>query len=171
MSDSDIELSREELLRQIEANWNDLQTYLTSLTEDQLTRPTDAAGWTAKDHVIHIAVWESGTIALLNKTSKRDVMDIPLEVWEQGEDDPINAVIQQRFHDMPLPEVMQTFQRNHQRLLDRLNKMSQDDLLLPIRQYSATSTDERPLIKWLYWDTAYHYRDHKPWIQAIVEKA
>jgi uncharacterized protein (TIGR03083 family) len=169
MSDSE-KLTCEDLLRQIEASWNELQTFLASLTEDQLTRPTDAAGWTAKDHVIHLATWETATLAQLDGRSKREAMNIPPEVWEQ-DDDPINAVIQLRYHDMPLSDVMQTLRQNHERLLKKLESMSDADLQLPYRHYAPDSTAEFPFIKSVEWDTAHHYREHIPWIAAIAEQA
>lgn len=166
MTDSE-KLTRDGVLRKLEVSWGELQAYIASLTEEQLTHPTDAAGWTVKDHLIHIAIWESATVAMLHGKSKRETIDIPLEIWEQ-DDDPINAVIQQRYKDMPLKEVLRTLQTNHDSLLAKLNMMTEADFQLPYNHYQPTSTQERPIIDYVMWDTVNHYRDHIPWMAAIV---
>ncbi len=169
MGKSDIIATREDLLRQLETGWNEFLTYVESLPEEQLIIPTDAAGWTAKDHIIHVAAWETAALALLEGKSKREALDIPLEIWEQ-DDDPINAVIHQRYQNMPLDEVMKTLRENHEHLLKKLNSMTEEDLHLPYHHYQSHSDDARALIEWLPWETVYHYNDHKTWIAAIVEE-
>ena len=112
-------------------------------------------------------MWEKAALALLEGKSKRETLDISPEVWEQ-DDDPINAVLQQRYQAMPLDEVMATLRQHHELILKKLDAMSEADLLLPYRHYQPNSTEESPIIKWVMWDTVQHYRDHLSWIVAIV---
>jgi hypothetical protein len=79
-------------------------------------------------------------------------------------------LIQQRYHDMPLAQVMQMVRDYYEQLVNKLKTMTEADLQLPYRHYDQDSTDERPLILFIPWDTFRHFRDHIPWIAAIVEK-
>lgn len=169
MTNLDNSLTRENLMSQIEVTWNELLNYLASLSEERLTRLTDAAGWTVKDHIIHLAMWEKAALAFLEGKSKRETLEITPEIWEQ-DDDPINAVIQQRYQAMPLEEVMQTLRQHHDLIMKKLDTMSEADLLLPYSHYQPDSTEEKPIIRWVMWDTVSHYRDHLTWIAAIVGK-
>lgn len=161
-------LGKDELLARIERGWNDFQAYLNTLTDEQLTRPTDAAGWTAKDHIIHLAVWEDGMHALLQGLSRHEYMGIDAATWQTGDYDQINAVIQQRYKDMPLAEAKRTFHDVHERLIGKLRTMTDEELHLPYRHYQPESTAERPVILWLSGNTYEHYAEHQPWIDAIV---
>jgi hypothetical protein len=170
MTNSETTSARATLLHDLESAWNELQTYLTSLTEEQLTRPTDAAGWTAKDHFMHLAVWEGAALAMLEGKSKRERLNITPEVWEQ-DDDPINAVLQERYHELPAAEVKQTLAQNHARMVQKLEALTDEDFQRPYRHYQPTSTDDRPIIDYIRWDTISHYRDHLSWIKVIVAQA
>jgi hypothetical protein len=160
-------ITKADLLRRIENGWNDFQAYLGTLSEEQLTTPTDTAGWTAKDHVIHLAIWEDGITALLEGRSQRAGMEVDVATWSQGVDT-INALIQQRHHDVPLNVVMETFRQRHERLVNKIKTMSDEDLQRPYRHYDTTSDREQPVVGWIVGDTYEHYAEHKPWIAAIV---
>lgn len=163
-------MSRDDMLKAITRSWDELHTFIGSLSEEQLTQPTDPAGWTVKDHIIHLAMWKEGSIAMLHGNSKREAMDIPGDVWSQG-DDPINAVLQERYQDMPLKQVLANFQEIHDRMLKKLSLMSEEDLQLPYKHYFPETTYEQPIIQWVRMDTIEHYREHIPWMATIAEKA
>src|SRR5437868_10712543 len=82
-----IPMSKAELLAKIDQGWNDFQAYLMTLTPIQVTVPTDAAGWTALDHIIHLADWENGVLALLNKQDRAAAMGVDKATWATQEFD------------------------------------------------------------------------------------
>jgi hypothetical protein len=164
-------MSKAEMLARIQQAWDDFHIYLNTLSEEQLTTPTDAAGLTAKDHVMHLAVWEDGTIALLNGHKRREQMGVDEATWDTHDYDKINGVIQQHYQAKPLAEVLQAFAEVHQRLLEKLGTLTDEDLQRPYSFYQSTSDNEHAVIGWISGNTYEHYAEHTPWIAAIVEKS
>src|SRR5690349_16930742 len=113
------DFSKAEVLGRIEEGFQAINEYLDTLSEAQFTKPTDAAGWTVKDHVIHMAVWEASILSVLSGAAIWEQMNVEREIWKQGTD-AINAVIQQSHKDLPLADVRESFHENHQRVLEKL---------------------------------------------------
>jgi uncharacterized protein (TIGR03083 family) len=157
------------MLRFIDQGWNELHAFLGTLSAEQLTGPTDAAGWTVKDHIIHMAAWENGLCGLLEGQPRWEAMGVDQATWESGFDQ-VNAIIQQRHRDMPLDEVLQSFQKSHARVLERVGSMTDEDLMRPYSHYQAGWDEERPIFGWIVGNTFGHYAEHKPWIEAIVDQ-
>ncbi len=161
-------LSKAALLAAIKVGWDDLNVFLDAMSAAQLTEKTDAAGWTVKDHAIHLAIWEDGIYALLSRLMRVEYMGIDEATWEHGDYDAINAVIQQRYHDLSWTEVQARRQHLHQRLIDKIASMSDEDLQRPYRFYELASTEDRPVYHWITGNTFAHYAEHIPWISAIA---
>lgn len=164
-------MTKTDFLAALDKGWNDLQAYLHTLTPEQMMQPTDAAGWSVKDHLIHLAVWEDGMHALLQGLSRRDYMGIEKAVWDSGDYDQINAVIQQRYKDMPLDEVMRTFHDVHQRLVTKLGTLKDEDLERPYNSYQPESKRTDPVVQPLMGNTFEHYEEHIPWMDAIAKSS
>jgi len=162
--------SKAELLDRIQRAWDDFNAYLNSLTGEQLTALTDAAGWTVKDHLLHLAVWEEGVYALLQRRDRAAAMGLDKETFESGDFDRMNAVIQRRYQDLPLEESLRKFHDVHQRLLENIQSLSEEDLVRPYRDYAPDSTSDRPVYAVISGNTFGHYEEHRPWIEAIVNK-
>ena len=157
------------LQARIAAGWQELQTFLGGLSHTQLTGPTDAAGWTIKDHAIHLSLWEKNILALLNSESRWASIDIDEAVWQQGFE-AVNQILQQRYHELPLDEVFVTLETTHEALVARIAQFSDQDLLRPHREFQAGSANDAPIIGWIVGDTFDHYAEHLPWMQAILAR-
>lgn len=170
MNDTD-DVSIPEFLSQLDAGWAELQAFIASLTAEQLTVPTDAAGWTVKDHLIHLAVWEDGMNAVLARQSRRERMGIPIELWGGDDYDALNAVIQQKHHADSLESVLATLDRVHAELRGRIAALSTTDMLAPYSDYQPDSTSTNPIVGSLAGNSFGHYEEHIPWMQAIVDQS
>lgn len=169
MSD-ETNISKTELLSNMQRGWNELDAYVQSLSEAQLTGPTDAASWTAKDHLMHLAVWADGITAMLNGEVRRERMGLDAETWASRDFDRMNAVIQQAHQDKPLAEVLTALHDAHHALYIKAQSLSDDDLRRPYNYFDPTSPQDRPIIGWIIGDSYGHYEEHIPWIEAIVKQ-
>ncbi len=161
-------LSKAELLAKIAAGWDDLQGYLATLTFEQVVAPSDPAGWTPKDHLVHLAIWEDSINALLDGKPRWEHMDVPRDLFDNAEWDAINAIIQQRYHDLPLRDVQQLFFGVHARVIAKLEALSEDDLARPYSEYQPGSPYDEPISHWFVIDTYEHYDEHKGYIEIII---
>ncbi|MHB8626874.1 MAG: ClbS/DfsB family four-helix bundle protein [Aggregatilineales bacterium] len=167
MADEPI-LSKAELIAKIQQGWDEFQAYLKTLTDAQLTTPKDAVGWTAKDHLGHLVAWEDSVYAILTKQPRREYMGVDRETWKSGDFDRINAVIQPRYAQQSLAEVLAQFSIVHQRVLAQIQMLSEDELGKPFNYFQPGSTNAAPVIGSIIGNTYEHYAEHKPWIASIV---
>lgn len=164
------EITISNLLSRIDTAWAEFNAFLGTLRPEHLTGPRDAAGWTGKDHIIHLALWEGGMLGLLDGQPRHEAMGVDKATWERDED-AVNAALQQRHADLPLDEVLERLRATHERLLARLGAMSDEDLRRPYRFYQPDSDEEQPIVAWFAGNTFMHYPAHTPWIAAIAAKA
>lgn len=160
-----------ELLERMEQGWQDFTTFLGGLTTEQMTVPTDAAGWTVKDHIMHLAVWADGIYALLEGESRYERMGLDAETWYSPGYDRMNAVIQKRYRDLPLDDVLSNFNQVHQRLVAKIRTMTDEELTRPYSAYDPDAGFKEPVLAYISGNTYDHYEEHRPWIEAIAAKA
>ncbi len=161
-------LSKAELLTNIQNSWNDLTAYLKSLTDTQLTARMDAAGWTVKDHLIHMATWEEDMCVLLAGGCRWEALDIDKTLLQTDDFDTINGIIQKRRRMMGLADALKMLQDNHRRLMEALQPLSDEDLKRPYRFFQPDSTLEYPVFGWIKGCTYQHFAEHLAWMKALV---
>src|SRR5829696_3025424 len=153
--------SKTELLRKVEAGWKELQNYLASLTYEQVTKPTDAAGWTAKDHLTHLAAWEDSVWAMLNYKPRAEYMGLTPEIWATEDYDAMNAVLREKYKDMTVPDLQKWFFGVHERLVEKIKSMPEEELMRPYHHYQPGAKWDLPAMHWVIIDTYEHYDEHK----------
>jgi hypothetical protein len=164
--------SQAELLRRIEAGWKELQAYLDGLSEAQLTTPTDAAGWTPKDHVMHMAVWEDGIRALLNKESRIEAMGLDRKTWDSHDYDKMNDMIFRRYQNKSWAEVKRALEDVHRRLMETVQHLSTEDLERPYHHYDPDfATNDHAVWGYVVGNTFEHYAEHIPWMDVMIKQA
>jgi hypothetical protein len=164
-------LSKAELIANIEHGWDDFQSYLKTFTETQLIGPTDAVGWTIKDHLGHLAAWEDSVYAVLTKQPRREYMGVDRDTWKSGDFDKINAVIRARYAHLSLADTLNQLETVHRRVMEQIQLLSDDDLGKPFNTFQPGSANEAPIIGSIIGNTYDHYAEHKGWIAAIVGKS
>jgi len=164
-------LSKAELISNIERGWDDFQAYLKTLSEAQLTGPTDAVGWTVKDHLGHLAAWEDSVYAILTRQPRREHMGVDRDTWKTGDFDKINAVLRARYAGQSLAEIRSQLETVHQRVMAQIQLLSDDDLGKPFNTFQPGSTNEAPVIGVIMGNTYDHYAEHKGWIAALIARS
>ncbi len=166
-SDDDV-ITIHNLQRRIEHSWNALHTFLETLTPPQQAEMTDPAGWTVKDHTIHLSVWEGRLVGILTRQKFPEAMGIPQAIWEQDDEAVLNAYIQTQHRYWSWEDVRVALQASHAAVLSEIAAMGDTDLLRPYRDYQPDSDEEQPVIAWIVGNTFAHYADHLGWMQAII---
>jgi hypothetical protein len=166
---SDERISKAQLLDRIHQGWGELQAYIATLSDTQMTQPTDDAGWTVKDHLMHLSVWEDGMAALLQGQPRWETMGLPPESAGSRDFDALNAKIQQAHRDKSVAEVKGALNNAHLRMLDALTPLNDADLYKNYNEYLTDPTRDDAVIHWVIGDTYDHYAQHMPWMDAIVK--
>lgn len=160
-------ITTQNVMQHLTAGWNDLQSFLSTLSADQFIAPTDAAGWAIRDHLLHLAVWEAGIIALLQGHSRIAAMGIDAITWESHDDDLINEAIRKHHQQATIHEVQTLLQRTHEQMLQQVATMSDADLARPFRDFQPDSERTEPIVGWIAGNSWGHSAEHLPWMAAI----
>jgi hypothetical protein len=166
--------TKKELLARIDAAWTALQTALDRQTDEQMTRLKDAQGWSVKDHIVHLAAWERSVVFFLQGRPRYAGLEVAEEIFRGNSVDDVNAAIHAQHKDMPIVEVHTGFRDVHRQLLGILSRLTDADLRKGYDEYQPgepAGADGRTAYEVIDNNTAGHYEEHRPWIDALVHNA
>jgi hypothetical protein len=163
--------TKAELLMHIERDRAALKTLLDSLTLDQLTQIKDANGWAVKDHLAHMTAWERSAIAFLTGKPRHIGLGVSEDVYLSGDDDLVNDAIFQQSQEKSLEQVRSDFEATHHEMMSLVAPMDEAALHRAYVYYLPDEPGEGegpPAINVIYGNTAHHFREHRVWIEALV---
>lgn len=152
----------------IDAAWKDLHAFLAAVTPDQASK-RDQAGWSVKDHVMHLAVWEDSVAILFRGGRRHEALGIDEPLYTAGNFDAINEVIKVRLEGAALQETIRDLQRAHRQLVGHLRTLRDADLNAKAREFfpQAPGNDDRPLSSLIWDNTGGHFTEHLEWMRAL----
>jgi hypothetical protein len=163
--------TKSEFEEHLQDAWTQLRETLDALTEEQMTERTDAVGWTVKDHLAHLAVWEQGITALLKRESRYPAMGVDVAtVQRMNEWGVLNQILRVQHQSAGLADVRDRLRKTQDELAAVVASLEPGDLL---RTYSHFQPDEpgpdtgEPVLRWVIGNSGGHYLEHLPWIRQL----
>ena len=163
--------NKDGLVAQIQAARHALWSFVDTLSDADMTTLRDAEGWSVKNHLVHLALWQNGIAALLRHEPRWPAMGVTREeARDCADDDALNALMQQRHADMTAQAARQ-FLRDSQDALDTaLAPLSTEDLLKSYSSYGPDEPDNDLFVAgYVLGNSCGHYEAHLPWIEAIIQ--
>jgi uncharacterized damage-inducible protein DinB len=160
--------TKDDLLYHLKADRQQLEDVIGPLTEEELTRP-GPEGWSVKDHLAHIVVWEKSGLALLAGEDRAAAVGIDWELYENGEIDVQNDVVYQQQKDRSLDDVLAEFRQVRAKTIEAVSALSDDDLRKPYSAFQpGDPNNETPVIDYIIGNSTEHDLEHLEWIKQLL---
>lgn len=144
---------RERILGEIEKTWGELQKTLDSVPPERMEEVGVVESWTLKDLIGHVTTWEAEAM----KSLRLCLSDHDLEMLTWPDVDALNERTVEDKRATPLIALLNDFKKTHERLVQFVKEMSEEDLAVP-------EVERRIRI-----DTFAHYTEHTEHISRWLE--
>ena len=159
-----------ELFIRIARGRADLEEWASTLSLARLSAPGED-GWSIKDHLTHLSIWELSTAALLRREFRYAILGI-----QPGEPVPneteLNARIFAQNKNRSVEDALDLFHNAHMELLNELANLSDADLQKPFTHFAPNEKSayaQNPILDWIAGNTYEHYAEHIQWIGEMLK--
>lgn len=160
----------EELLERMERARAAFYASLEGLSDAELAMPLTERGWSAADHMAHLAVWMGGILAAFDGVSRWAAMGVEGPPGAGGFDE-LNERLRAPHAGKPPAEARRLLDETHERMAARLRTMTMEELRRPYSHYQpgeARPDAGEPFLNWVAGDTFAHYDEHRGWLEAAL---
>jgi Protein of unknown function (DUF1706) len=165
MTDRILPKSLDELLTDIEREWQALMRIVNQLTPKQMTIP-DPGGWSPKDNLAHLSAWMNFMLkSYLGGMPAYLALGIEEQKLKGMSEDEENAIIFERNRARPTDEVISELKSTYQKTVKTLNRMGFSNLMKP---FKGDNPQHRPVIEGVLGNTSEHFAEHRVIIERIL---
>ncbi len=152
-----------ELVELLQRTRGALEQMAAGMSDDALV--ATSGGWSAKDHLAHVAAWERRLIGEIQGDRAVERFGLDAAAFEAATTDSLNAMIHARYRDDSPATVRAEFRAAGEALYEVIAGLSDADLMQPVR---PDDPDVDTLVELIGWDTFWHYPQHT---EAIAGQA
>ena len=151
------EMNKPKLIEAITTGRRKFEDTLSQLDEDKMTLPGLESGWSVKDVLVHIQVWEARMVRWLGDSQRGEIPQMlpPGMTWDDL--DQMNEETYLENRDKPLTDVLAEFHQSFPQALDMVKGISEVDLIDPDR---FEWREGKPLWFIVAANTFWHYEEH-----------
>lgn len=166
------DFSKDELVRRIDESRERLERRVKGVPTAALEVPGED-GWSAKDHLAHLAGWERSLLLLLQRRARHSPLGLTAAEYAAAADENvINARLHASRKGWRLAYVLTDFEAVHEELMALLQRMTEAELCLGYSEYEpGGERDDRPIWGWVEGNTCDHYDEHLAIIDALLPAA
>ena len=148
-------------LARFDEGWATLDKTVHSLNDKDLLQPQDPAGWAAKDHLIHVAVWEQALLAKLDGRARHQALGLDPSTEGSEDWDGLNAQIFAATRHRTPSDVLETLRRTHEKTRAEIAALAKGGAPGPTADAFLGDVP----------GYAEHYEQHSGWIRELVGRA
>ena len=158
--------SKQELMLEIEREWNLLLEVIVKLSPEQMTRP-DPGGWSPKDNLAHLSAWMNVMRrSYLGGEPPHEVLGIDEHKIKGLDEDGENAVIFELNRRRPTDDIVNELRIAHSETIKTLEAMEFQDLMKPRK---GDQQQQRLLIESVLGNTSEHFKEHRVVIERLLK--
>jgi len=166
MADRILPNNLDELLKEIEREWNALIQVVDRLRPDQMTTP-DSGGWSPKDNLGHLSAWMHFMLeSELGSVPAHIAMGIEEQKFKALDEDGINAIIFERNRKRSTDDILGELKSTHDETIKKLKAMGFPNLM---KQFKNDDPQKRPVIEWVLGNTSEHFAEHRGYIERTAK--
>ena len=161
-------ISKKEILEFIKSERDALESLVTGLDKEQQLRPGTQTGWSVKDVLAHITVWEQRLARWLAESLRGEVPERPAPGMTWDNLDKLNRQSYDENKEKLFEAVRSEFQLAHQAAMNVIAMLGEGDLFDGNR-FAWRKGD--PMWHMIAANTWWHYKEHREQIEKELAKS